>query len=237
MTDFYLRDVDPRWEGQRFKELAESDRIRLRDSVLRATIVEQTDPEDNSSIYHIFERLNTGGTQLNPQEVRNSTAHGPFNDLMVELNNNADWRQVFGRPIPDPRMRDVELVVRFNALFEGSDSYSKPMKSFLNDFTKKHQSSTSVEPFQSVFTTTVARVLAALGPRSFHVRRGINAAVFDSVMVAFARSDALPSDMKSRWTKLLTNPSYDDLTRSSTTDVDTVKGRIDSLVKSLCRSN
>ena len=130
VADFYLRDVDPRWEGQRFKELAESDRIRLRDSVLRATIVEQTDPEDNSSIYHIFERLNTGGTQLNPQEVRNSAAHGPFNDLMAELNNNADWRQVFGRPIPDPRMRDVELVVRFNALFEGSDSYSKPMKSF-----------------------------------------------------------------------------------------------------------
>lgn len=226
VQDFYLRDVDPRWDGKRFDELAESDRIRLRDAVLRATIVEQTDPNDNSSMYHIFERLNTGGTHLNPQEVRNSVAHGAFNDLMVELNDFPNWRRVFGRPSPDPRMRDVELIVRFCSLFESSDTYYKPMKKFLNDFMKRHQSESAREPFLSVFTTTINRILETLGSRPFHVRRGINAAVFDSVMLAFARSKHIPPDMHSRWTDLLSNRSFEDATRSHTTDVDAVKERI-----------
>ena len=227
VTDFYLRDVDPRWEGKRYRDLVEADRIRLRDAVLRAIVVEQTVPNDNSSVYHIFERLNTGGTHLNPQEVRNSAAHGPFNDLMLELNNNSEWRLVFGRQASDTRMRDVELIVRFHAMFEGLEQYSKPMKQFLNDYMKKHQTETSDQPFRSVFVGTVERVLATLGPRPFHVRRGLNAAVFDSVMIAFARSGAIPPDIKSRWATLLKNPSFDDATRSSTTDVDTVKRRIE----------
>lgn len=227
VTDFYLRDVDARWEGKRYVDLVEPDRIRLRDAVLRAIVVEQTVPNDNSSVYHIFERLNTGGTHLNPQEVRNSAAHGPFNDLIVELNKDHNWRLIFGRPAPDTRMRDVELLVRFSALHEGSDQYSKPMKKFLNDFMEKHQTDISDEPYRSNFVGTVERVVEALGPRPFHVRRGINAAVFDSVMIAFARSRTMPTDIESRWATLLKNPSYDDATRSSTTDVDTVKRRIE----------
>ena len=97
VADFYLRDVDPRWEGKRYTELAEIDKIRLRDAVLRAIVVEQVIPHDNSSVYHIFERLNTGGTHLNPQEVRNSAAHGPFNDHIISLNDNPEWREIFGR--------------------------------------------------------------------------------------------------------------------------------------------
>ena len=227
VTDFYLRDVDARWEGKRYGDLVELDRIRLRDAVLRAIIVEQTVPNDISSVYHIFERLNTGGTHLNPQEVRNSAAHGPFNNLIAELNNNSDWRQIFGRPVPDTRMRDVELVVRFFALLEDSEQYSKPMKKFLNDFMKKHQTDFFDQPYRSNFVGTAERVVAALGPRPFHIRRGLNAAAFDSVMIAFARSRKTPIDIDTRWATLLENPSFEDATRSATTDVDTVKRRIE----------
>ena len=227
VPDFYMRDVNPRWEGKRYEDLIETDRIRLRDAVLRTIIIEQTVPEDDSSVYHIFERLNTGGTHLNPQEVRNSAAHGPFNDMIIALNNNSHWRLIFGKPEPDLRMRDVELIVRFFALYERSDQYSKPMKTFLNAYMKRHQEETSDQPFKNIFVGTVERVVGALGERPFHVRRGINAAVFDSVMIAFARSEATPPNIKSRWANLLANPSCDDATRSSTTDVDTVKRRIE----------
>ena len=227
VPDFYLRDVDPRWEGKRYNDLVEPDRIRFRDAVLRAIIVEQTAPNDNSSIYHIFERLNTGGTHLNPQEVRNSASHGPFNQLITGLNNNRPWREIFGRPTPDTRMRDVELIVRFFALFDDSEKYAKPMKTFLNDYMKRHQKEESDQPYRRNFECAVNRVVAALGPRPFHVRRGLNAAVFDSVMIAFARSENTPDDIDTRWANLLGNPSYDDATRSSTTDVDTVKRRIE----------
>ena len=227
VPDFFLRDVDARWEGKQYDDLVERDRIRLRDAVLRATIIEQTMPDDDTSMYHIFERLNTGGTHLNPQEIRNSAAHGPFNDLMVELNENPHWRLIFGKGTVDARMRDVELVVRFQALLESSDQYAKPMKTFLNSFMKKHQEDESDQPYRESFVSTVERVVNTLGPRPFHIRRGINAAVFDSAMIAFARSEAVPVDIKERWQELLTNPSFDEATRSSTTDVDTVRRRLE----------
>lgn len=227
VADFYLRDVDPRWEGKRYGELTEPDRIRLRDAVLRTIVVEQAIPDDDSSVYHIFERLNTGGTQLNAQEVRNSAAHGPFNNLVNELNKDSNWRLIFGKSKLDTRMRDVELVVRFHALLENSQEYAKPMKTFLNHFMKKHQEDESEQPYRKNFESTAKRVVEVLGPRPFHIRRGINAAVFDSVMIAFARSEDVPSDIKIRWDNLLDNPSFDDSTRSSTTDVDTVKRRIE----------
>ena len=226
VADFYLRDVDARWEGRRYADLVEPDRIRLRDAVLRTIIIEQTDPKDDSSVFHIFERLNTGGTHLNPQEIRNSAAEGPFNDLIIDLNENPHWRMIFGRTDSDARMRDVELIVRFQALLDDSEQYSKPMKTFLNDFMKKHQLDTSDQPYRDDFVSTVERVVEALGPRPFHIRRGINAAVFDSVMVAFASSPTIPTDIKERWTQLLENQCFDQTTRSSTTDEDTVRRRL-----------
>ena len=223
---FYLRNVDPRWEGKRYIDLSESDRIRFRDAVLRATVIEQTDPEDDTSMYRVFERLNTGGTHLNPQEVRNSAAHGAFNTLMIELNEFDNWRRIFGKKEIDPRMRDVELVVRFCALRDLSVPYSKPMKKFLNDYMKRNQLEKAKEPTKGTFESTVTRVLDSLGPRPFHVRSGINAAVFDSVMLAFSRTKRIPKDIEARWEKLIQNTSYDNATRSATTDEKTVERRI-----------
>ena len=227
VTDFYLRDVDKRWEGKRYVDLSESDRIRFRDAVLRATVIEQTDPEDDSSMYHIFERLNTGGTHLNPQEVRNSAAHGSFNDLMLKLNEFDDWRKIFGRQAPDPRMRDVELVVRFSALRDTSVPYSTPMKKFLNDYMKRNQWEKTKEPTKTTFESTVKRVLDSLGQQPFHIRRGMNAAVYDSVMLAFSRADRVPKDILARWEDLKNNSDYDEAITSGTTAERTVKKRIE----------
>ena len=226
VSDFSLRDVDQRWAGKRYTDLAESDRIRFRDAVLRAVVIEQTDPNDNSSMYHVFERLNTGGTHLNPQEVRNSAAHGPFNDLILELNEFDEWRKIFGREARDPRMRDVELVVRFCALRDASVTYSKPMKKFLNDYMKRHQFEKSKEPTKGIFESTVRRVLDSLGPTPFHIARGINVAVYDSAMLAFSGANQIPTDIVSRWEKLLQNTCYIDAIKSATTDEKTVERRI-----------
>ena len=223
---FFLKDVSPQWEGKYYNDLEESERIWLRDSVLRAVIVEQLDPKDDSSVYHIFERLNSGGTILTPQEVRNSSYHGPFNDLIKGLNNDPTWREIFGSSDPDRRTRDVELIVRFLALLNDGDSYIKPMKEFLNRFMSHNQQEKSSEPYESVFTSTVKRITDNLGRKPFHIRRGINAPVFDSVMVAFAHSQSVPDDISDRFSQLLENASYQEDTSSATTDVDTVKRRI-----------
>lgn len=225
-SDFFLKGVSPQWEGKRYDTLDESDRIRLRDSVLRVVVVEQLDPKDMTSIYHIFERLNTGGTALSAQEVRNCIYHGPFNDLIVELNNDKVWRQIFGATYLASRMRDIELVLRFLALYEELPSYMKPMKQFLNMFMGKHQQDNSREPYESIFRGTMRRIYDTLGSKTFHLKRGINVAAFDSVAIAFARSKSTPKDIKDKFQKLTTNPSYIDAIRSNTTDVEVLKRRV-----------
>lgn len=225
-SPFYLRGVSPQWEGKFFQDLSDAEQIRLRDSTLRQVIVEQIDPDDKSSMYHIFERLNTGGTGLTPQEVRNCSYHGPFNDLIFELNEDSTWRQIFGSEDPDSRMRDLELIVRFLSLYEKGDSYYRPMKQFLSDFMADHQWQENREPYATVFLDTVHKIYDSLGYRPFNIRRGINVAVFDSVSVAFAKSISIPKNIKVRFQRLLDNPSYDEAITSSTTGVEIVKTRI-----------
>ncbi len=233
-SPFYLRGVSPQWEGKYFDDLDETDKRRFRDSTLRQVIVEQLNPHDKTSIYHIFERLNTGGTALTPQEVRNCAYHGPFNDLIVELNKDSNWRRIFGSGSPDARMRDIELVVRFFALYEKSDGYYKPMKQFLNDYMGEKQWNKDNKTEKTVFLNTAKRVYENLGEKPFNIRRGINAAVFDSVMVAFAKSpNKMPEHLKSRYNTLKNNPSYLKSITSSTTDVETVKNRIQLAQKKL----
>jgi hypothetical protein len=225
---FSLRGVRPEWDGRLYADLPDPDQIRLRDAVLRATIVDQLDPKDNSSIFHIFERLNTGGTILKPQEVRNCIYHGSFNDLLVELNREPAWRNLVGSAQPDKRMRDVELILRFLALVDEQDSYAKPMKDFLSTFMRAHRKSgaADIARFRHTFVSVTKRVTDALGARPFHIKAGINAAVFDSVMVAFASHSQTPRDVRGRLDRLLANDSYKAYVSTGTRDVDVVRKRI-----------
>ncbi|MFH0846641.1 MAG: DUF262 domain-containing protein [Chloroflexota bacterium] len=225
-TDFYLRNVSVQWEGKHYNDLSEAEQRRFRNTTLRVVVIEQSDPKDNSSMYAIFERLNTGGTALTPQEVRNCVYYGPFNDLIIELNRNEQWRQIFGSNDPDKRMRDIEIIIRFLSLYEKSENYYKPMKKFLSDYMKDQRWDKNREPYQSTFVETVNRICKTLGPKPFNITRGINVAICDSVMVAFARSSNTPSDITKRFQALRANLSYVDAITQHTTDADKVKNRI-----------
>lgn len=204
---------------------------KLNDAVLRAFVIKQLDPEDDTSIYHVFERLNTGGTLLHPQEIRNCIHQGALNDLLISLNDLPSWRAVYGRPRPDKRQRDVELILRFLGLLHGAEDYEKPMKDFLNRFMRanRHPSTSELEEFRTIFANTTAAVLECLGERPFHVRAGLNAAVYDSVYVAFAGhlSEAdKDGHLKARYRQLLRSPKYLELVGSATTDKDVVRRRL-----------
>jgi hypothetical protein len=145
--------------------------------------------------------------------------------MLFKLNEYKTWRLIFGLPKPDVRMRDLELITRFLALRE--TEYSKPMKGFLNRFMGRHQWESKNDVYEGLFKGTVDKVHGALGARPFHIKRGINAAVFDSVMVAFSKNDKVPSDISKRYEKLLSNKTYAETIKAHTTDTDTVKQRLE----------
>jgi hypothetical protein len=76
---FRLESVQDRFHGLTYKDLPDDDRRRLNDAIIHATVVRQDTPEDEQeSVYLIFERLNTSGTTLQPQEVRAALYSGQF---------------------------------------------------------------------------------------------------------------------------------------------------------------
>jgi hypothetical protein len=81
--------------------------------------------------------------------------------------------------------------------------------------------------FRKEFETTAETVLKSLGPKPFHLTAGLNAAVFDSVFVAFARhADQIPKDIKARYDRLKKDPAFQKDVSSSTTDVEAVSNRL-----------
>jgi len=231
-TVFRLTGLNERspYLGKAYADLEATDEgsfNRLKNSVLRAFIIKQLRPEDHSCVFHVFERLNTGGTQLVGQEIRNCVYHGPFNDMLIKLNRLPEWREILGRRGEDKRQRDVELVLRFFALHDEARTYAKPMKEFLNRYTKRHQFDTGLERYEELFSTTTRRVLKALGGKPFHVRAGLNAAVFDAVYVAFARRDGTaPADIQGRYKALVSDPDFVAMVSMSTTDESVVRKRL-----------
>lgn len=215
-----------------YEDLSEFDEgayNKLNNSVLRAFVVKQLEPQDNTSIYQVFERLNTGGVVLQPQEVRNCIYEGTLNSCLLSLNASESWRQIVGTPHPDRRMRDVELILRFFALLENATTYDKPMKGFLNDFMHKHRNTNeqAIERITNVFNTTVKKVIKSLGARPFHIHRGLNTAVFDSVFTAFGKHrDEKHGSLRSRFRRLLKDADYVMWTSRATTDKEVVSNRL-----------
>lgn len=186
--EFTLINVQPQFQDATYKSLLDEDRRRLDDSILHATIIKQDEPsEDDSSIYHVFERLNTGGTTLKPQEIRSCIYHGEFNELLHVLNENHFWRSIFGQV--DKNMRDQELILRFLALYFNGENYKLPMKGFLNQYMSrnKHLTPQLKDTFSQAFEKTIRVVHQSIGDKAFKPISRMNASIFDAVMVGIAR--------------------------------------------------
>jgi uncharacterized protein with ParB-like and HNH nuclease domain len=232
---FRLTGLHPRsrFANKTYKELEETDDEsyrKLNNAVLRSFVVKQLNPKDDTSIFHIFERLNSGGTSLQGQEIRNCIYPGSFNDLLHELNTFPLWRSIFGKKARDQRQRDTELILRFFALLNNRKHYEKPMKEFLNKYMAKNRMLAKGErdQFREIFKNTVERVHDNLGPKPFHIRRGLNAAVYDSVFIAFASHLGIkPIDAEKRFKELLDERDYNSAVSAATTDTEIVRDRIE----------
>ena len=183
---------------------------------------------DERSPYHIFERLNTGGTTLKPHEIRNCVFRGEFAARLRELNENVDWRKLVGKVEHDKRQRDVELILRVFALSRRWQSYEKPMKEYLNVVMKRNRKGTSqaVARFGDLFSKTSELLVEELGERQFHIRGPLNASVLDSVFGTLMDNlGRVPHDLSNRYRQLLQDQAFLNGTHTSTTDTQVLRSR------------
>lgn len=227
---FRLESVSENYDGRTFNDLESEDKRLINNTIIHATIFQQTLPtQDDSSVYLIFERLNTGGTPLQPQEIRAALYHGPFCDFLTELNEVESWRKIFGRT--SRRRKDEELILRYLAFLYSKEDYAAPMVKFLNRFMSgnRHLTKLKKRQVQQTFEHTFDFILSTLGNSAFRPSRSLNAAVFDAVATTVAKHklyDSLkPKQFQERYNKLLKNSAFQDATSTSTADETVVEQR------------
>jgi len=229
---FRLTGLDERspFIKKTFSELSESNQRKLRGVVLRVINIRQLTPEGkNTSIYHIFERLNTGGTPLRPQEIRNCVFSGDFAHKLRSLNALPSWRQLIARQTISKNQRDIEMILRVFSFCNDWKRYEKPMKEFLNKSMKEHRAGDTkkAKDFVNKFDLVCQRLLSELPDRPFHVRGPINLAALDSILSTCVESyPKWPSDLEKRYMELVGDNTFRDLMFFSTSDTERVGQRM-----------
>lgn len=227
---FSLQHVAPEFKGLSYGSLPEDLQNILDDSFMQATIVNATDDESYEAAYQIFERLNSGGTQLTPHEVRVALFSGSLMRKIAELNSDPNWRTLYGPK--NPRLRDHELITRILALSEFEARYRRPLKSFLNDFTRAFRNTPESLKPQMLRFQEVCDVLAnRVGPTAF--RRGgnkqLNVAQAEAIMVALLTWDndlSKLSDLDQRIEQLQLDSDFIASTSKATADNESVRLRL-----------
>ena len=184
---FKLIGVGQEFENRTYDDLSASDRIRIDDSIIHATIFQQAEPgNDRSSIYSVFERLNTGGTPLTQQEIRACVYRGKLDKLLSELAEDPSWRELYGKK--NSRKKDEEIILRFFSLYFNLERYERSMKQFLNMFMDENRNPGrgQEDDLRELFTKTVKVAAEGLARKAFRPERAFNVAVADAALVGLA---------------------------------------------------
>ncbi|WP_295436582.1 DUF262 domain-containing protein [uncultured Thiodictyon sp.] len=143
--DFYRNEFElsglSQWNelnGRKYCDLPERVREGIDRRYLSSVILLKETAKDDVEALRlkqmVFERINSGGERLTPQETRNAIFDGSMNRLCIKLSKNDSLCRLWAIPAPEPaeiaggtpskerlanedyrRMEDVELVLRFFA--------------------------------------------------------------------------------------------------------------------------
>jgi hypothetical protein len=142
----------------------------------------------------VFERLNSGGAALMPQEMRNAIFDGPLNQICMRLSKTPSLCRLWDIPEPEAeelaggqasearlqheafrRMEDVELVLRFFAyrqkhrLHSGGVSLSRYLDTFLRHGNGLDAS--VLAELEGLFTATIDLAEVVFGEKAFWLYR------------------------------------------------------------------
>ena len=201
---------------------------------IRHIIVRQVGPAGDDAMYEIFNRLNSGGVNLTPQEIRRCTFDSAFYDMLYRTNTKKEWRQLVGRSVPDIHMKDVEILLRGFAMLINEESYRPSMVKFLNSFS---QQARTFKPARlkrlEALLESFLESCADLPSDAFHSIQGrFSPMIFESLFVAACKRPYHQSKAVRGKINLgsLQNLKEDQLfraaTQSQTTSLSNVKKRL-----------
>jgi len=173
----FLKDI----EGKQFYQLDKSSQRALLRAQVTVYIIRPGTPKKVT--YILFERLNTGGLTLNPQEIRHALNQGIPSKYLQEIVEIPSFTSLI--TLSDGRMKNRELALRYLAFrMTPPEKYQRPLKRFLDDAMEKLASTTKEQRdgWKLDLDRSLALVPKLLGEAAFSKqihRRQFNKALFE----------------------------------------------------------
>jgi len=144
--------------------------------------------------FELFNRLNTGGSPLTNQEIRNSLfreVSGEFNAFLKKLGANKDFIKLIN--VDQEQLDELyheELVLRFMSLYKNSKNVRKSIAQHMTDFMREASENKSFNytMYEQIFNKTVS-ILSKLGSSAFRAKgHNFSTAVYDTTMIGVSEN-------------------------------------------------
>lgn len=189
--------------------------------------------------FELFNRLNTGGTPLTNQEIRNSlyrSISSKFNDYLKELSAYQNFVDVVD--IPKEKIDQLyleELVLRFMSLYRNRQHVNKSIALHMTDFMKQcvENDKFKYDQYSQIFKKTFD-ILRGVGTGIFNsANREFSTAIYDTTTIGIAEnihlySEKKPKVIKDKINEVKSDEVYQKMVRSGgNNSVQRVKKRLE----------
>ena len=185
-------DIIESLNGKTYDDLGTALQIKLKRSFVRVEVVRKS--SNHKFKYHMFKRLNTGGTLLTDQQMRNCTIRlldNKFNDFIIALSKDENFKittenltqeQIFGA-------YDQELVLRFFTFLNNRDAFKHDIRDFMTEYMEQvsdpdHSREFDFQKQEQIFKKTFEILAKVLGNQSFS-RANINRTKLASMFIVY----------------------------------------------------
>ena len=165
-----------------------------------------SDKSDKDVRFDLFERLNKGGVNLTPQEIRSCVYRGGFNNFLKELSEDPNFRKcVHLSASQENDGTREELVLRFFAYLYDLDSFEHSVKEFLNNYMekadKKFNYSENDKLFRKVFEVLSDALPNGISKGRKHTPLNLFEAVSVGAALAYKKNGKINSEGIEEWLK------------------------------------
>lgn len=184
-------------EGKSYEELDRQLKRSLITRPITVNLIKQADPKVR---FILFKRLNTGGLELTPAEIRHAVYQGAVMDFIKHLAHSELFVRVTEGRIPTKRMENQDFVSRFVAFYlQGYRQYKPTLDDYINAGLAQLMSGGDMEAVEAAFVRGLELAYRVFGHHAFRKRvslhekqrKPINKAYFEVTMVVFGQLDSL----------------------------------------------
>ena len=194
-------DIIKTVKGMRYEDLPIKNQLNLKRAFC-SVIVIQTEKEDYDTRYVIFNRLNTGGTKLSDQEIRNVIYRDiseDFNEFLRHYGSNESFKELIeATPNKIDALFLDELILRFCALYKNSDNITGNLSQYMTKFMEqqvkkiaKDEDETIIHEYKNILDRTI-KLLRPIGKDIFKSKskygKNFSTSFYDGIMIGISEN-------------------------------------------------